>query len=120
MTEITTFTKEQLIGIIESADDVLQALAGTHDDIHPDSDKMCEAWNYLNDNAAPPAVVKRLAEIALAALTADVEAWTDEDELEEMHQCGVAKIFRSRQMMGRPDPNRVVKLCRLPLLESLK
>lgn len=78
-----TFTKEQLTGIIESADDVLQALAGTHDDIHPDSDKMCAAWNYLNDNAAPPAVVKRLAEIALAALT--VEPFLDRDQVRREH-----------------------------------
>ncbi|WP_434082693.1 hypothetical protein [Enterobacter cloacae] len=79
------FTKEQLIGIIESADDVLQALAGTHDDIHQDSDKMCEAWNYLNDNAAPPAVVKRLAEIALASLEAEA---VGEVVLGEYDDCG--------------------------------
>ncbi|ENK1839395.1 DUF550 domain-containing protein [Enterobacter hormaechei] len=30
---------------------------------------MVRAWDYLNDDAAPPEVVKRLAEIALAALT---------------------------------------------------
>lgn len=66
-----TFTKEQLTGIIESAEDVLQALAGTHEDIHPESKKMIEAWDHLNDRAAPPEVVKRLAEIALASLEAE-------------------------------------------------
>jgi len=66
-----TLTKEQLTGIIESAEDVLQALAGTHEDIHPESKKMIEAWDHLNDRAAPPEVVKRLAENALASLTAE-------------------------------------------------
>lgn len=69
MTTITRFTKEQLTEIIESADDVIKALAGTHDDIHPHSDAMCRAWDWLNDNSAPPEVVKRLAEIALKELT---------------------------------------------------
>lgn len=67
-----TFTKEQLTKIIESADQVITALAGTNDDIHQeDSKKMCDAWDHLNDVAAPPEVVKRLAEIVLAALTAE-------------------------------------------------
>ncbi|WP_391487671.1 hypothetical protein [Leclercia tamurae] len=62
------FTKEQLTRIIESADDVIQALAGTHEEIHPDSKKMIEAWDYLNDRTAPPEVVKRLAQMVLAGL----------------------------------------------------
>lgn len=71
-----TFTKEQLTRIIESADEVITALAGTNDDIHPDnSTKMCEAWNYLNDVAAPPSVVKRLAEMALVGMEAEPVAW---------------------------------------------
>ncbi|EDC3150255.1 hypothetical protein KGN64_003344 [Salmonella enterica] len=68
----------------------------------------------LLPQSQPMALSLRLAEVALAVLTAEIEAWTDEDELDEMHQCGVAKIFRSHQLMGRPDPNRVVKLVRLP------
>lgn len=119
MTEITTFTKEQLTGIIMAVDDLSEALEEDRKSSIINGNVVAK-WDFLNDRAAPPEVVKRLAEIALAALTADVEAWTDEDELDEMHQCGVAKIFRSRQLLGRPDPNRVVKLCRLPLLESLK
>lgn len=68
------FTIEQLSKIIESADEVITALDGTNEDIHPeDSKKMCEAWDHLNDRAAPPQVVKRLAEIALATLTAPTE-----------------------------------------------
>ncbi|WOR42012.1 hypothetical protein R4T16_12220 [Citrobacter freundii] len=63
------FTKAELTRIIESADEVITALAGTNDDIHPNnSTKMCAAWDYLNDVAAPPSVVKRLAEMALAVI----------------------------------------------------
>nr|DAU95745.1 MAG TPA: hypothetical protein [Caudoviricetes sp.] len=62
------YTEGQLTHIIESANEVITALAGTNEDIHPDdSAKMCAAWDHLNDVAAPPAVVKRLAEMALAA-----------------------------------------------------
>lgn len=67
-----TFTKEQLTRIIESADEVITALAGTNDDIHPDnSTKMCAAWDDLNDRNAPPSVVKKLAEMALAGMEAE-------------------------------------------------
>lgn len=65
-------TIEQLQKIINAAEEVITALDGTNEDIHRDSSsKMCEAWDYLNDRAAPPKVVKQLAEIALAALTAE-------------------------------------------------
>lgn len=67
-----TFTKAELTRIIESADEVITALAGTNDDIHPDnSTKMCAAWDHLNDVTAPPSVVKRLAEMALAGMEAE-------------------------------------------------
>ncbi|WP_460645865.1 hypothetical protein [Leclercia adecarboxylata] len=77
---MTEFTKEQLTRIIESADDVLQALAGTHEEIHSDSKKMIEAWDYLNDRAAPPEVVRDMARQLLAGMeqepVADVVAWS--------------------------------------------
>lgn len=69
---MNNLTKEQLLNIIAAADEVLTALAGTNEDLHrDDSAKMCAAWDYLNDNAAPPEVVKQLAQSALAALTAE-------------------------------------------------
>lgn len=76
-------TKEQLLNIIAAADEVLTALAGTNEDIHRDDDaKMCAAWDNLNDVSAPPEVVKQLAQIALAALTADPLAyyWFNEND----------------------------------------
>lgn len=63
------FTKERLLNIIAAADEVLTALDGTSEELHrDDSAKMCAAWDNLNDNAAPPDVVKHLAEMALVSL----------------------------------------------------
>ncbi|MFD2020991.1 DUF551 domain-containing protein [Pseudocitrobacter faecalis] len=80
----TPITKEQLQRIIESADDVISAQAGTNEDVHPESDDMIRLWDYLNDVVAPPEVVKQLAEYALAAMdaepVADVVAWHKEGE----------------------------------------
>ena len=59
---MTTITKESLTRIIETADEVLSALAGTNDDVHPDdSKKMCSLWDDLNDRYAPPEVVRAMA-----------------------------------------------------------
>lgn len=66
------FTKGQLTRIIDSADEVITALAGTNDDIHPDnSKKMCAAWDHLNDYAAPPEVVREMARQLLASIEQD-------------------------------------------------
>lgn len=72
MTDIAKFTKEKLTRIIDSAEEVITALAGTNDDIHPDnSKKMCAAWDYLNDHAAPPEVVRSMARQLLASMEQD-------------------------------------------------
>lgn len=66
------FTKEQLTKIIDAANEVITALAGENEDLSTSNNLgMVRAWDYLNDDAAPPEVVKRLAEIALASLEAD-------------------------------------------------
>lgn len=63
------FTKEQLTEIIAAANEVITALADENEDLSKsDTTGMIRAWDYLNDDAAPPEVVKRLAEIALAAM----------------------------------------------------
>ncbi|ELY2041144.1 DUF551 domain-containing protein [Enterobacter sp. 198] len=68
---MSTITKEQAQKIIEAADEVITALAGTNEDVHPeDSRKMCDLWDDLNDRYAPPEVVRELARIALASLEA--------------------------------------------------
>ncbi|EPD4355884.1 hypothetical protein [Escherichia coli] len=55
-------TDQKLTKIIESAEAVISALAGTNDDVHPDdSTQMCRLWDALNDNDAPPEVVLVMA-----------------------------------------------------------
>ncbi|WP_423779539.1 hypothetical protein [Escherichia coli] len=89
------FTKEQLTRIIESADEVITALAGTNDDIHPDnSTKMCAAWDDLNDRNAPPSVVKKLAELALAGMEAEPVAYMHHSgQVVTREECCDDKIF---------------------------
>ncbi|EDK6919138.1 hypothetical protein PTD02_004664 [Salmonella enterica subsp. enterica serovar Schwarzengrund] len=64
-------TKEQAQKIIDAADEVITALAGTNEDVHPESDNMLRLWDDLNDRYAPPEVVRELARIALVSLDAD-------------------------------------------------
>ena len=48
--------------IIEAADDVITALAGTNEYVHKnDSAKMCQLWDDLNDRHATPVIVKAVA-----------------------------------------------------------
>ncbi|EEP9789027.1 DUF550 domain-containing protein [Salmonella enterica subsp. enterica serovar Saintpaul] len=69
---MTTITREQAQKIIDAADEVITALAGTNDDVHPDnSTKMTQLYDDLNDHYAPPEVVRELARIALASLDAE-------------------------------------------------
>lgn len=68
---MSTITKEQAQKIIEASDEVITALAGTNEDVHPESDSMLRLWDDLNDRYAPPEVVRELARIALASLEAE-------------------------------------------------
>ncbi|EFH7303163.1 DUF551 domain-containing protein [Escherichia coli] len=68
---MTTITREQALKIIEAADEVISALAGTNEDVHPGSDNMLRLWDDLNDRHAPPEVVRELARIVLASLEAE-------------------------------------------------
>ena len=72
---MTTITREQAQKIIEAADEVISALAGTNEDVHPGSDNMLRLWDDLNDRYAPPEVVRELARIALASLEAEPVAY---------------------------------------------
>ncbi|MED8104003.1 DUF551 domain-containing protein [Escherichia coli] len=77
---MTTITREQTLKIIEAADEVISALAGTNEDVHPGSDNMLRLWDDLNDRYAPPEVVRELARIVLASLEAEpvVYMWDSE------------------------------------------
>lgn len=69
---MTTITKEHAQKIIDAADKVITALAGTNDDFHPNnSEKMCGLWDDLNDRYAPPEVVRELARAMLASMDAE-------------------------------------------------
>ncbi|EDT7187262.1 hypothetical protein A9G83_004645 [Salmonella enterica subsp. enterica serovar Sundsvall] len=73
---MTTITREQAQKIIDAADEVITALAGTNEDVHPDnSQEMIRLYDDLNDHYAPPEVVRELARIALAALESEPVAY---------------------------------------------
>lgn len=78
-------TREETQQIIDAADAVITALAGTNDEVHKDDNgKMIGLWDDLNDRYAPPVVVRELARMALAAMdsepVADVVAWSSPNE----------------------------------------
>ncbi|MGY0151839.1 DUF551 domain-containing protein [Edwardsiella tarda] len=68
---MTTITKEQAQKIIDAADDVISALAGTNDDIHPEIDALLRTW----DDTVQIQDVRELARIALASLEAKPVAY---------------------------------------------
>ncbi|TKU92263.1 DUF551 domain-containing protein [Citrobacter sp. wls617] len=75
---MSTITREQAQKIIDAADEVITALAGTNEDVHPESDSMLRLWDDLNDHYAPPEVVRELARIALdAQAAAPVYQWRE-------------------------------------------
>ncbi|EPY4769142.1 hypothetical protein ACXDIJ_000320 [Klebsiella quasipneumoniae] len=100
----STITREQVQKIIVAADEVITALAGTNEDVHPDdSKKMCELWDDLNDRHAPPVVVRELARMALAAM--DSKPQTD-DELSNL-------LWYSQEATCHSDPNYYCEFQRL-------
>ncbi|WP_336195308.1 hypothetical protein [Hafnia paralvei] len=77
---MTTMTKKQVQKIIDAADAVITAMAGTNDDVHPDNhSKMCQLYDELNDRYATPEIVRELARIALQSLVAKPVAWRYDD-----------------------------------------
>lgn len=110
----STITREQAQKIIVAADEVITALAGTNEDVHPDdSKKMCELWDDLNDRHAPPVVVRELARMALAAMESEPVAWTDEEELRDVNVAGIGYLFGiDREANKFADPRRQIMLYR--------
>lgn len=98
---MSTITREQAQKIIEAADEVITALAGTHDDVHPESDNMLRLWDDLNDRYAPPEVVRELARIALASLEAEPVCVIDQSNLDYLKSGSDADVWpASRTEMG--------------------
>lgn len=96
---MTTITREQALKIIEAADEVISALAGTNEDVHPGSDNMLRLWDDLNDRYAPPEVVRELARIVLASLEAEPVSQTY--NLPQTHFEQVADLYEMQFDDGR-------------------
>lgn len=91
---MTTITREQAQKIIEAADEVISALAGTNEDVHPGSDNMLRLWDDLNDRYAPPEVVRELARIALTSLEAEPVAYIIQDsDARSRGEKGILRYF---------------------------
>jgi len=98
---MSTITKEQAQKIIEAADEVITALVGTNEDVHPESDSMLRLWDDLNDRYAPPEVVRELARIALASLEAEAVCVIDQSNLDYLKSGSDADVWpASRTEMG--------------------
>lgn len=102
MTTITRdFTKEQLI---EQAKGNLIGLK-----------------NYVTvypERAESEAMNIRLAEIALASITAEPVAWTDEQELKDVEKDGSGYLFTVNPITPNADPRRVIKLYTAPPVQE--
>lgn len=108
-----TITREQAQKIIDAADEVITALAGTNDDVHPDnSTKMTQLYDGLNDHYAPPEVVRELARIALVSLTAEPVAWRLVDSPES--SVTVTDNEKMAAITAHADQRRVIKLYTAP------
>lgn len=101
----STITREQAQKIIVAADEVITALAGNNEDVHPDdSKKMCELWDDLNDRYAPPVVVKELARMALAAMDSEPAAPVAE----------VVSIYGDLEVFGEREIRPLVGIQQMP------
>lgn len=113
---MTTITKKQAQEIIDAADAVITALAGTNDDVHPDNHpKMCQLYDELNDRYATPEIVRELAHIALQSLNAEPVVWTDKQELRDVEKDGCGYMFTVNPIKPHADQRRVIKLYMAPL-----
>ncbi|EPB5649092.1 hypothetical protein ACRQKW_000659 [Citrobacter braakii] len=92
------FTKEQLI---------------THITRHSDEINRLIKQQSHHDNEYRKKLLA-VNEIALAALTAEPVAWTDEQELRDVEKDGCGYLFKVNPISPNADHRRVIKLFRLP------
>ncbi|EBA1657996.1 DUF550 domain-containing protein [Salmonella enterica] len=71
---------------------------------------MLRLWDDLNDRYAPPEVVRELARIALASLSAEPVAWTDAEELRDLRTVGFCEMFTVEPVSKDADMYRVIPL----------
>lgn len=107
--------REVLQKVIDAADAVISALAGENEGVHKDdSTKMCRLWDELNDNYAPPEIVRGMARMLLAGMGSEPVAWTDEQELKDLEKSGCAYLFTVNPITPNADPRRVIRLYTAP------
>ncbi|WP_410683877.1 hypothetical protein [Citrobacter europaeus] len=92
------FTKEQLI---------------THITRHSDEINRLIKQQSHHDNEYRKKLLA-VNEIALAALTAEPVAWTDEQELRDVEKDGCGYLFKVNPISPNADHRCVIKLFRLP------
>lgn len=89
----------KLRDISQSAKEVITALAGTSDDVSQnDSGKMVQLYDHLNDVAAPPAVVKAMADELI--------------NLRETNQRMRLQRIADRRRFCNPAPESILQLVR--------
>jgi len=110
---MTTITREQAQKIIDAAD-VITALAGTNEDVHPESDNMLRLWDDLNDRYAPPEVVRELARIALASLTAEPVAYADPQSFDNFKSMGGKNAACTKEWMWRDSGEDLIPVYTAP------
>lgn len=71
---------------------------------------------YAECEERDPAIfeIRELVRIALAALTAEPVAWTDELELKDVEKDGLGYLFTVNPITPNADPRRVIKLYAVP------
>ncbi|MCS3605282.1 hypothetical protein [Erwinia rhapontici] len=83
--------------ISSAAKSVIDALAGNNDEVHPgNSGGMCELYDQLNDQYAPPAVVKSMADEII--------------NLREINARFHAERVADRRRFSNPVPAQIIKL----------
>lgn len=97
----------KLRDISKSAKDVIDALADKNEDVSKnDSGKMVQLYDYLNDVAAPPAVVKAMA-----------------DELINLREINLRlrqQQLADRRRFSNPAPESLLRLIRIDSEDKLQ
>ncbi|SAP46612.1 Uncharacterised protein [Klebsiella michiganensis] len=108
----STITREQAQQIIDAADEVITALAGTNDEVHKDdTDKMVRLWDDLNDRHAPPEVVRELARMALSAMDSEPVAYLVCNGRLYQDRAFMSPLMAEESVKNRNDGAEIKALC---------
>ncbi|WP_313824024.1 hypothetical protein [Leclercia sp.] len=96
---MSKITLSKLRDVSQSAKDVIDALAGENEDVNQnDTGKMVQLYDYLNDVAAPPSVVKAMADELI--------------NLRETNQRLRQQRIADRRRFSNPAPESILRLIR--------